>query len=52
MRKLTIFFLQDVRATVTGLAVRFVRVLPDYYVKGWGDGSVIKVLQARKPEFR
>lgn len=41
LRKLATFFLQDVRATATGPAVGFVRVLPDYYVKGWGDGSVV-----------
>lgn len=38
------FFQQDVRATATELAVRFVRVLPDLHVKDWGDGSVFKVL--------
>ena len=54
LRKLATFFLQDVRATAVGPAVGFVRVLSDYCVKGWGDGSVVKVLamQARKPEFR
>lgn len=46
LRRLITFFLQDVRATATGLAVGFV-------IRA-GEISVVKVLamQARKPEFR
>lgn len=54
LRKLLLSSYRILRAIATGLAVGFVRVLPDYYVKGCGDASVVKTLamQARKPEFR
>lgn len=52
--KVITFFLQDFESHCHGPGCGFVRVLPDDYVKGCGDGSVVKMLamQARKPEFR